>query len=139
MSLWHKITLVVTFVDICFSLPRSRLDPSLPLLKSGHEKLQARVLVNLFSMQQSAKVAGCSRFAAVWTSLKAAGDITTSVNNSNCFRPIVQTSDKLKKISPSGLFSPKGFDFILFAFLCPTTSLCQCDQIGQFIGLWASF
>ena len=26
------------------------LDPSLPLLKSGHKKLQARVLVNLFSM-----------------------------------------------------------------------------------------
>ena len=49
-----EIILVATFIDFKnFTLRTSvfhYLDPFLPLLKSGHEKLRARVLVNLFSM-----------------------------------------------------------------------------------------
>ena len=49
-----EITLVATFIDFknftSWTSVFHYLDPSLPLLKSRHEKLQASVLVNLFSM-----------------------------------------------------------------------------------------
>ena len=63
---WHELQrpMLPLFIYLCAWWQHSwtsvfhYLDPSLPLLKSGHEKLRARVLVNLFSM----------------------GDITTTVN-----------------------------------------------------------
>ena len=49
-----EITLVATFIDFknftSWTSVFHYLDPSLPLLKSGHGKLRALVLVNLFSM-----------------------------------------------------------------------------------------
>ena len=49
-----EITLVATFIDFknftSWTSVFHYLDPSLPLLKSRHEKLRAHVLVNLFSM-----------------------------------------------------------------------------------------
>ena len=55
----RKVTLVVTFIDFknftSWTSVFHYLDPSLPLLKRGHEKLWARVLVNLFSMPWSAR------------------------------------------------------------------------------------
>ena len=77
-SIYISLCLVATFVDICFSLTRSRLDS---LLKSGHEKLRARVLVNSFSMGKSTQSdTSRGRITVRLTSRLTGLDLTKQIN-----------------------------------------------------------
>ena len=63
-STWHELQrpMLPLFIYLCawwrhlWTSVFHYLDPSLPLLKSGHEKLRARVLVNSFSMVQTTSI-----------------------------------------------------------------------------------